>query len=129
MCECAYYLSGQTVCTLFVCKSVFVCSGLVDVKDHICGLGLVRLVYGVQVWTGTENWPGTLKRRPAHDRVLLLYIYFFALCRSRLTVRSENLPTFPTASPTLVVCIFRVSARFRSGIWFRRYNLRSCKPG
>ena len=41
-----------------------------------------------QVWTGTEKRPGTLKRRPAHDRVLLLLLLYFALCSGRLTVCS-----------------------------------------
>ena len=51
----------------------------------------------------TRSGPGTVKRRPAHDRVLLLYIlfYFFALCRGPLTRRLGNLPTLLTASPTL----------------------------
>ena len=52
-----------------------------------------------QVWTGTEKQP--LKRRPAHDRLLLLYI-FFALCLTgRLTGRLGNIPTLPMSSPTL----------------------------
>ena len=62
--------------------------------------GVCVFVHGfVQLSTGTEKRPGTLKRRPAHDCVLYIY---FALCRGCLTGRSGILPT---AGPTLVVCV------------------------